>query len=360
MSLINTYPTVAILLSNYNGFPYLHTSLEGICNQTHPADEIIIIDDGSTDNSLETIREYSNLNSNIKILINEENKGLIYSINRALNESKSDYIVWAASDDYLTPYFLEQSLKTLKDYPGAGICFSQFAVFVDGTTQKRFYSQHGMGAAFDLGEHPHFLTPAMFYERLQRSYMWMSGNTILARRDALLEMGGFLNSLRWHADWFAFLAVAIRYGVCIVPEVLTFMRELPKSYSRTGIKDKKQATEVLKSILMLSENKKFEYVKPFFKNCPYLFTPFGNHIFFVMIKTKEFSLAYKYFRIRIKNVCFKQFFLRKAKQYYELSLSTFVCFKQLFLYKAKKCCEKFFNLSRESNKAPENVFKVVK
>lgn len=292
-------PTVAILLSNYNGYPYLYTSLEGMCDQTHKADEIIIIDDGSTDQSLKIINEYAQKYQNIRVLVNKKNEGLLYSINKALNEAKSDYIVWAASDDYLMPYFLERSLITLKKHPGAGICFSQFAIFVDGTTQKRIYSKKNMGNAFDLGETPHFLTPKMFFERLQRSYLWMSGNTVLARRDALLELGGFFQSLRWHADWFSFLVVAMRYGVCVVPEVLTFMREIPLSYSRIGIKNKMEQKKVLTQLFSIIQTEKFQDVTPFFQNCPYLFTPFGKTILLVMIKKRKYYLAYKYSKIHL-------------------------------------------------------------
>ncbi len=294
MSFCEPLPTVAILLSNYNGYPYLYSCLEGICNQTHPADEIIIIDDGSIDKSLQIINKYAQNHKNIKILINEKNMGLLYSINRALEEAQSDYIVWAASDDFLTPCFLERSLDTLKKHPEAGICFSQFAIFVDGTPEKRIYSSQEMGDAFDLGNSPHYLSPKMFFKRLQRSYLWMSGNTVLAKRTALLEMGGFLHSLRWHADWFSFFVVAMRYGACIVPEVLTFMREVPLSYSRSGIKDKKQQTKVLTNILELVYDKNYKDIVKFFKSCPCLFSPFGRQIFFVMIRNKRFYMAFKY------------------------------------------------------------------
>lgn len=306
-------PTVAILLSNYNGYPYLYTSLEGICGQTRPADEIIIVDDGSTDQSLRIINEYAQKYPNVKVLVNEHNKGLLYSIDRALRECSSDYIAWAASDDFLTPYFLERSLEVLQKHPGAGVCFSQFAVFIDGTTQKRMYSKFEMGDAFDLGEKEHFLTPEMFFKRLQRSYIWMSGNTVLARRDALLEIGGFLSELRWHADWFGFFVVAMRYGVCIIPEVLTFMREVPQSYSRDGVKNKKKQEEVLRNLLSLTYHKNFRDVQPFFLKCPMLFSPFGYFILLVMIKNKMFLLAFRYAKARFPQVV--RFFVCKLWSY---------------------------------------------
>lgn len=287
-------PSVSLLISNYNGSPYLHTSLEGICNQTHPADEIIIVEDGSTDRSLDIIKQYAKNHQNIKILINETNKGLLFSINRALKEARSDYIVWAASDDYLAPHFLEKSLNLLQKHPNAGICFSQFAVFIDGTSKTRIYSKEGMGSAFDLGESPHFLTPQQLHERLKKSYLWMSGNTVLARREALLEMGGFLDPLRWHADWFSFYILAMRYGVCMTPEILTFMRELPASYSRAGMNNKQQQKKLLGALVSHIHAPSFRDVFYFFRDCPALLTPFGAVIFSVLLRKGAFLLFWKY------------------------------------------------------------------
>lgn len=287
-------PSVSILLSNYNGAKFLHTSLSAICSQTRPADEIIIIDDGSTDNSLDIIREFQTKTTTMKVLKNEKNKGLLYSINHILAAATSDYIVWAASDDFLLPTFLEKSLAVLALYPQAGVCFSQLAVFAEDTGEKRIYSPETRGAAFDLGKQPSFLSPPQLYQRLKKSYLWLSTNTALVRREALLEAGGFLPGLQWHADWFAVYAVGMRHGVCMSPETLAFMRETPNSYSREGMYERKKQWHVLRCLIRnvyLSKNKD---IYPFFQNCVSLFSPFGLEPIIPMIQMGKICLAAKY------------------------------------------------------------------
>jgi hypothetical protein len=71
-------PTVTVLLCNYNHAFYLPDSLGGICTQTRPPDEVIVLDDGSTDNSLEIIEQFVQRYPFIRILKNERNRGLLH------------------------------------------------------------------------------------------------------------------------------------------------------------------------------------------------------------------------------------------------------------------------------------------
>lgn len=272
-------PSVSILLANYNHAHYLPTSLAGICDQTRPADEIIIVDDGSTDQSVQRIEQFAARQRNIRLLKNDRNMGLVFSINKALGAATSDYVVWASSDDLLLPNFLERSLDVLQKYPDAGLCFSQLAVFVEGTSIVRHYtgdksSGHAL-AAFDLGNEPHFLSPVQLYKRLHPRYLWMSGNTVVARRDALLEAGGFDPALRWHCDWFSFYVVALRHGACLLPETLAMMRERSNTYSALGMADPRQQRAVLRKMLTVIKTARYRDVLPFFRWRPSLLTPFG-------------------------------------------------------------------------------------
>lgn len=308
-------PSVAILMSVYNDAAYLWSSLKGICEQKRPAEEIILVDDGSSDNSLDVMRHFKKQYPQIQIIKNEKNIGLLPSINRALQEAKSDYIVWCAADDFLLPNFLKRSLEVLAVFPHAGICFSQFAVFVDKpntSEENRLYCREKMGAAFDLGERAHYLSPEKLYQRLDRSYLWMSGNTVLARRKYLLEVGGFPEETAWHAEWLSYYIIAMRYGVCIIPEYLTMMREVEKSFSRIGIEQKKEQIKVLINILKYVNSKPMKDIVHFFKNRPCLFTPFSTATMLTaMIKQGSYLLALKYSRL---------FIFRKFSSYFLISL----------------------------------------
>jgi len=111
---------------------------------------------------------------------NETNRGLLYSINRALKEARCDFIVWAAADDRLMPNFVERNIQCLRKHPTAGISFSRLAVFRDGSDEIQPFTEATHGVAFDLGTEPQFLSPADLRERLQRSYLWVSANAVMA------------------------------------------------------------------------------------------------------------------------------------------------------------------------------------
>ncbi len=101
----------SIIVPVYNTEKYLNKCIDSILNQTINNYEIIIINDGSTDNSLKKLSEYKN-KDNIKI-INQENKGLSSARNTGLKHSKGDYIIFIDSDDYIDKSFLENINKNL-------------------------------------------------------------------------------------------------------------------------------------------------------------------------------------------------------------------------------------------------------
>src|SRR5262249_46041006 len=147
---------------------------------------VIVLDDGSTDNSLEVIEGFARRYPFIRLLKNDTN-----SINRALREARYDFIVWAAADDRLLPNFIERNLQCLRDYPAAKMTFSRLAVFRDGSEDIIVFTKRRHGEAFDFGPAPIFLSPELLRKRLQQSYVWISANTVMASRGALIEAGGF-------------------------------------------------------------------------------------------------------------------------------------------------------------------------
>ncbi len=288
--------SVAVLLCNYNDARYLPDSLAAICTQTVPPNELIIVDDGSTDHSLEVIKEYVGRYPFVRLIRHERNRGLMASINVALAAATADYIVWAAADDRLLAHFIERNIEILSGHRGAGVSFSRLATFQDGTeTVREYRGETGMSPAFDLGAEPHFLTPQELNARLARSYLWMSGNTVLCRRDALLAAGGFRPELRWHTEWFVYWVVALRHGACVVPATLALMRERPATYSRSGMLDPVQQRQVLRALAAAIKDRQYGDVAPTFRSRPALLSPFGDLMLRVLVGDRKYwDLACRY------------------------------------------------------------------
>lgn len=113
-------PLVSIIIPLYNAEKYIEEAIISVKKQTWPNTEIIVIDDGSTDNSLviATIFEAGN----IKIL-HQDNKGASAARNKGLQEAKGDYIQFLDADDFISPNKIEEQLKILSitpDYLSAG------------------------------------------------------------------------------------------------------------------------------------------------------------------------------------------------------------------------------------------------
>lgn len=97
---------VSVIVLSYNNERYLERCIESVINQTYQDLEILISDDGSTDNSLEIINSYAEKDSRIKVFAHK-NKGVGWSFNRLLEMATGDYIAQIDSDDYYAPNMIE-------------------------------------------------------------------------------------------------------------------------------------------------------------------------------------------------------------------------------------------------------------
>ena len=103
----------SLIIPAYNVEKYIKKCLDSVLNQTYNDYEIIIINDGSTDNTSKLLESYKS-NKKIKI-INQENKGLSNARNTGVSNAKGDYILFIDSDDFIEKELLEILNKTIKD-----------------------------------------------------------------------------------------------------------------------------------------------------------------------------------------------------------------------------------------------------
>lgn len=293
--------TVSIVLSNYNHAKYLPDSLGHICNQTWPADQILVIDDGSTDNSVEIIEDFGSRTPWLTLIRNERNLGLQESIKRALGHVTSDFLVWAASDDRLLPNFLERNMDVLSRHRDAVLCFSETSVLMDNTGAiERFAANPTVDHIFDLSDLPEFLDPAAVRRRMKRAYLPIATNTGVVRTQALRDFGGYAAELRWHSDWFTYYALAMRFGTCVVPETLALVRAVPGSYSG-GMNDPVRQTEVLKALLAILGRPENRDLRACFRDCPSNLSNFGVLMLNLLAKRPgDWDLFFPYFVWKLK------------------------------------------------------------
>ena len=116
---INTIPRISVIVPLYNKVREVQRSIISIFNQTVQEYELLIIDGGSTDGSLEVISPY--LEDDRVKLIHQKSKGLPAARNEAIQQAKGELIAFLDADDEWHPDFLETIIRLYKKYPGAGI-----------------------------------------------------------------------------------------------------------------------------------------------------------------------------------------------------------------------------------------------
>jgi glycosyltransferase involved in cell wall biosynthesis len=131
-------PLVSIIIPLYNAEKYIRESVQSALNQTWPNKEIIIIDDGSTDNSLTMATKY---NEEIIRVFSQENKGASAARNHGLKEAKGEYIQFLDADDLLSANKIESQMSLLMNCPGyIGLCGTIH--FQDGTDPYAYQVKH--------------------------------------------------------------------------------------------------------------------------------------------------------------------------------------------------------------------------
>lgn len=106
---------VNVFMPCYNSEKYIGQAIESILGQSYTDFKLVIIDDGSTDNSVEIINRYAEGDSRIRLLKNGVNRGIVFTRNRGLDECQCDYMALMDSDDVATPDRLEKEVAFLKE-----------------------------------------------------------------------------------------------------------------------------------------------------------------------------------------------------------------------------------------------------
>lgn len=129
-------PKVSVISTIHNGGPYLDAAINSVLNQNYPDYEYVIIDDGSTDNSIELVEQYCKKYSIIK-LINAGRIGRVKALNLAIESSSGDYIANLDIDDLAFPSRLESQATLLDQNPLLGVVGGAFQV-VNKITNESF------------------------------------------------------------------------------------------------------------------------------------------------------------------------------------------------------------------------------
>lgn len=129
-------PLVTVFVPVYNSEQYLVECIESIINQTYKNLDILFVDDGSTDHSVNIVKEYLAKDSRIRLIENGENMGIPYTRNIGLKEARGKYMAIMDSDDIAMPERIEKQISYLESNPDIDVVGSFYIMF-DGNSEKR-------------------------------------------------------------------------------------------------------------------------------------------------------------------------------------------------------------------------------
>ena len=112
---MNNFPLVSIITPSYNSEKYIIETIESVLAQTYKNWEVIIVDDLSTDDSLQIIEQYAQKDRRIKVIRSKQNRGPAKARNRAIEEAKGKYIAFLDSDDVWFPDKLEKQITFMQE-----------------------------------------------------------------------------------------------------------------------------------------------------------------------------------------------------------------------------------------------------
>jgi glycosyltransferase involved in cell wall biosynthesis len=220
-----TAPSISLVLLNRNHGIYLRRSLQALIEQTRPADEIVVIDDASTDDSVAIINSIAAGAPNLRLIRNPERLGVVGNLNKGLGETRGDYVGFHAADDLVFPTFIEQSLSQLVRHREAG--FAAACVEIWDARDRRIGLRPLMRPSARAG----YVGPARFRRLIGGADNFFVGGGVLYRRSAIAALGGFDPTLGAMCDGILTRRIAARSGFCFIPETLGVWRIHSDNYS---------------------------------------------------------------------------------------------------------------------------------
>ncbi len=211
-------PKVSIIIPTHNTSSYITKAIESALEQSEKNIEVIIVDDASSDNTVENVRNFTD--SRLKILVNETNKGPSYSRNRALKEAKGEWIALLDSDDWYAPQRLEILLHTA-DTENANMIADNMHLIQEGAEYPH--------NTYFANEKISFNKPTKI-NAINLIDLSLGITKPLIKRDFLVQHSlEFNEALRYEEDFFLFLYCLLQGAIfVVVPEPYYFYR------TRTG------------------------------------------------------------------------------------------------------------------------------
>jgi len=237
-------PVISVILPVYNGELTIEETVKSVLNQSFLDFELIIIDDGSSDSTLDILAKFQD--PRLKVF-SYPNSGLSASRNRGIELARGEFISFIDADDLWTSGKLEAQINALRENTGADVSYS-WTDFIDESGNSLGYGIHHSANGY-------------VFPNLLEFFFIGSGSNALIRKQVFEEVGDFDETLTSAEDWDMFLRLAARYHFAAVPKPQILYRITDYSMSRNVIRQERECLKVVERTFAHEPGKSLLHLK---------------------------------------------------------------------------------------------------
>ena len=214
----------SVIIPLYNKAPYVVKAIRSVLSQTFTDYELVIMDDGSSDDSYEVARNAIEGQENCH-LYSQKNSGVSMARNNAVSLSHGDFLCFLDADDWWAPTFLEE-MKGLTDvFPEAGIFGTNYTI-VNEVQHKTRVAPIGVDQGFERG----YINYCQVYSRTLAMPFWTGA--VCVPRSVFDEMNGFPIGIKLGEDFLLWLKISLKYKVVFLNKPLSYYNQDVESINR--------------------------------------------------------------------------------------------------------------------------------
>lgn len=244
-------PTLTVIIPCFNHAEDLRRQLTVTCAQERYITELLLVDDGSTDHSLDVMNEFAEIYSFVRIIKNPKNMGAVYSLKYAENEATCDLISYQSADDLVEPDFYKLAVMTLKNNPEAAYVCGDCGRVDKATNVSLIFRPR-------LSDNITYISPRSYAELIRAGkYRYAYAQTLVFRRGMLKASGGLRYDLGSFVDILPQYLCGFHHGFCYIPKKLSTAFVIPNQLSQRLSKNKAAVirnTKLMAEVLMSDEH----------------------------------------------------------------------------------------------------------
>ncbi len=250
-------PLLSVCVPVYNEVDKIERTLGAILGQSRQVDELVVVDDASTDGTDVILQRYAREYSSVELLRNDRNLGVAATVNRAVERARGIFVHSAGAGNVLLPGALESVLALAESHPQAGVLFGPMHAIDEADAVLREVDTARWNE-------PIFAEPAVFLrDFLEAEGPWHSqGGSGFYRRDPFLKLGGFRCDLASWCDTFIFRALGLLHGGCYTPIPVTGFEVDDSSLSGRARRDPRISLRIAVAAFCLMKTDPFASIFP--------------------------------------------------------------------------------------------------